>query len=308
MKVLFYGTPSFALPTLEALLAAHEVVAVVTQPDRAAGRGQRVIASPVKERAMAAGIPVLQPERLRDPAWVEPIRVLAADIGVVVAYGQILPKAILDAPVGGSINVHASLLPRYRGAAPVAWALIRGEAVTGITTFQMDEGMDTGPLLLSKRTDIRPGETAGELSVRLAEIGAGVLIETLARLDTLQPTPQRPEEATLAPKLKKSDGRLDWREPAQAIVNRIHGCNPWPGAVTLTPAGRLVIWRARVAAPIVSDREPGSLTPGPRGLVIVAGNEGVEPVQVQSDNRRAMTWQEFLRGARLEAGDRFSAL
>jgi methionyl-tRNA formyltransferase len=248
MKVLFYGTPRFAVPTFEALLAAHEVVAVVTQPDRPAGRGQRPLAPPVKERAAVAGLPVLQPPRLRDPGWADRLRELRADVAVVVAFGQILPKAVLDAPARGSINVHASLLPKYRGAAPIAWAITRGESETGITTFQMDEGMDTGAMLLSERTAIQPGETAGELGERLSEIGARVLIQTLARLDTLTPEPQRHEAATLAPRLKKTDGHLDWREPARAIVNRIHGCNPWPGGATLAPTGRLTIWRARVAS------------------------------------------------------------
>jgi len=208
LRVLFYGTPAFALPTLEALLTAHHVVAVVTQPDKPAGRGQRITAPPVKERALAAGVPVLQPPRLRDPGWPERLAELGAEIAVVVAFGQILPKAVLDVPARGSINIHASLLPRYRGAAPIAWAIIRGETVTGITTFQMDPGMDTGDMLLREATPIGPGETAGELAARLAPLGAAVILRTLADLDALTPTSQDHRQATLAPRLKKEDGWL----------------------------------------------------------------------------------------------------
>ncbi len=307
MRVLFYGTPRFALPTLDALLASHEVVGVVTQPDRPAGRGRRVAPSPVKERAVAAGIPVLQPERLRDPRWLDPLRGVRADVAVVVAFGQILPRAVLDVPARGSINVHASLLPKYRGAAPIAWALIRGEAETGVTTFQMDEGMDTGPTLLSERTSIRPGETAGELADRLSVMGARVLIETLARLGTLSPIPQRDAEATLAPRLRKVDGWLDWREPASAIVGRVHGCNPWPGAATEAPAGRLTIWRARAVARETDGGTPGTLVEAGGSVVVVAGVGAVEPTLVQPESRRTVTWPEYLRGARLRAGDRLTA-
>jgi methionyl-tRNA formyltransferase len=306
VKVLFYGTPAFALPTLEALIESHTVVAVVTQPDRPAGRGRQVTSSPVKARAIREGLPVLQPQRLRDPEWVEPIRALHADVAVVVAYGQILPRDILQAPARGSINVHASLLPRYRGAAPIAWAVIEGAAETGITTFQMDEGMDTGAVLLQSAIPIEPGETAGELSKRLALLGSRLLVETLARLDSIVPAPQRADAATLAPRLKKSDGDLDWSLPARALVNRILGCNPWPGATTRAPAGRLTIWRARIGAPPAVPAPPGTLVPGPSGLVVAAGDGTVAPVEVQPDSRRAVTWAEYLRGARLAAGDRLT--
>src|SRR2546422_4784574 len=219
MKVLFYGTPEFALPTLDALLRRHEVVAVVTQPDRPAHRGQRLTPPPVKARATAAGLPVLQPARLREPEWPARLRALAPAVAVVVAFGQILPRAVLDVPARGSINVHASLLPRYRGAAPIAWAIMRGETETGITTIQVDEGMDTGAMLLRVPTPIAPDETAGDLARRLAALGADVLIDTLARIDTFTPIPQRHEDATLAPRLKKTDGHLDWDRPRQEIHN-----------------------------------------------------------------------------------------
>jgi methionyl-tRNA formyltransferase len=305
MKVLFYGTPDFALPTLEALLVSHEVVAAVTQPDRPAHRGQRLTAPPVKRRALDAGLAVLQPARLRDPGWPERLRELKADVAVVVAFGQILPRAVLETPARGSINVHASLLPRYRGAAPIAWAIIRGERETGITTFRMDEGMDTGPTLLMRAIPIGPEETAGELAGRLSRLGAEVLVETLAALDRLTPSPQRHEDATLAPRLKKSDGIADWNRPAQDLVNLVRGCNPWPGVVTATPRGPLTIWRAR-ALPGPS-APPGTLVACGETLGIAARDDALVPVEVQPENRRAMPWTDYLRGARLRAGMAFTA-
>ncbi len=306
VKVLFYGTPEFALPTLEALLARHEVVTVVTQPDRPAHRGQRVTPPPVKVRATAAGVPVLQPPRLRDPGWPERLRALGADVAVVVAFGQILSRAVLDAPARGSINVHASLLPRYRGAAPIAWAIMRGETVTGITTFQMDEGMDTGPMLLRQATPIGPDETADELAARLAPLAASVLIETLDRLDALTPEPQRHADATLAPRLKKPDGLLDWGRPARELVNVVRGCNPWPGAAAASPTGRLTVWRAR-AVGAGSLGPPGVLVPHDGALAIAAGNGGLLPIEVQPENKRRMAWSEYLRGARLAPDARFGS-
>ncbi len=288
------------------MLARHEVVAVVTQPDRPAHRGQKLQPPPVKTRALAAGVPVLQPARLRDPEWAPRLRELSADVAVVVAFGQILPKAVLDAPARGSINVHASLLPRYRGAAPIQWAIIRGETVTGITTFQMDEGMDTGSILLSASTPIGPEETAGELARRLADLGAKVLVETLERLDTLTPTPQRHEEATLAPRLKKTDGRLDWRRPARELVNLVRGCNPWPGALTLTPGGLLTVWRATVVD-VAPGAPPGTLVGGAGALAIATGEGALLPSEVQPENRRPMPWADWLRGARLRPGALFTA-
>jgi methionyl-tRNA formyltransferase len=309
MNVLFYGTPEFALPTLEGLLAHHYVVGVVTQPDRPAHRGQRLTPPPVKVRAEAAGILVLQPPRVREPGWAERLRALGADVAVVVAFGQILPKPVLDAPARGSINIHASLLPRYRGAAPIAWAIMRGETVTGITTFQMEEGMDTGPILLAAPTPIAPEETAGELAARLSVLGAEVMLQTLARLDALTPTPQHHEAATLAPRLKKADGHLDWTRSAVELVNLVRGCNPWPGAQTRTPRGALTIWRARmvaVAAAAASAPAPGTLLAHDDTLVVAAGGGALLPVEVQPENRRALPWADYLRGARLAPGARFT--
>lgn len=305
MKVLFYGTPEFALPTLDLLLEQHEVVGVVTQLDRPKGRGQRVTASPVKRRAEAAGLPVLQPARLRDPEWPARLSELGAEVAVVVAFGQILPKAVLEVPPRGSINVHASLLPRYRGAAPIAWALIRGETETGITTFLMDEGMDTGPILLQERVPIEPEETAEELAARLSRVGARLLARTLAELDTLTPIPQGSEQATLAPRLRKEDGILDWNEPAQALVNRIRGCTPWPGATVEGPHGKLRIWRA-AALDEPSTAEPGTLVRSRGGLLAIATGAGLLlPRKVQPENRRIIAWHDFLRGVRLAPGARF---
>jgi methionyl-tRNA formyltransferase len=304
LKVLFYGTPSFALPAFEALLRHHTLVAAVTQPDRPAHRGQRLTAPPIKTAALAAGLPVLQPARLRDPGWPERLREFAADVAVVVAFGQILPSPVLETPARGSINIHASLLPRYRGAAPIQWAIIRGETVTGITTFQMDAGMDTGPILLAASIAIGPEETAGELARRLAPLGAEVILDTLQRLDSLTPAPQAHDAATLAPRLKKTDGVLDWRRPASELVNLIRGCNPWPGATAAAAGTTLTVWRARA---IAGTGEPGCLIPHERSLAIATGDGAVLPVEVQPESRRAVSWEEFLRGARLGAGRRLDA-
>ena len=224
-----------------------------------------------------------------------------ADVAVVVAFGQILPKAVLDVPRRGSINVHGSVLPRYRGAAPIAWAIIQGETETGITTFQMDSGMDTGDVLLTESTPIGAEETAGELAARMSVIGARVLVRTLDALETLKPVPQDHAPATLAPRLKNEDGWLRLGEPAAALVNRVRGTNPWPGAAAMTPAGRLLIWRA-TAVPQRSEAQPGTLVASGPTLGIATGEGLLLPVQVQPENRRAMGWEDFLRGARLTAG------
>ena len=279
-------------------------MAVVTQPDRPAHRGQRLTPPAVKQAALAAGIPVLQPARLRDPEWPDRLAELRADVAVVVAFGQILPKAVLDAPARGSINIHASLLPRYRGAAPIQWSIIRGETETGITTFKMDAGMDTGDVLLMRSTPIGAEETAGELFARLAPMGAEVILETLARLDSITPHPQEHAAATLAPRLKKADGAIDWTRSAREIVNLVRGCNPWPGAVTATPSGMLSIWRGRASA--AAPGAPGTLV-AHAGTLAVSTAEGlVLPTVVQPENRKPMAWDDWLRGVRLRAGARLA--
>jgi methionyl-tRNA formyltransferase len=306
LKLLFYGTPAFALPALEALRRAHEIVAVITQPDRPAHRGQRLTPPPVKQAALAAGLPVLQPARLRDPEWAERLAAFGADVAVVVAFGQILPKAVLEAPARGSINIHGSLLPRYRGAAPIQWAIIRGETETGITTFQMDAGMDTGDILLTRSTPIGADETAGDLFARLAPLGADAIVETLARLDSIVPRPQDHAAATLAPRLRKTDGVIDWTTSARDVVNLVRGCNPWPGATTTAPGGTLTLWRARPIA--ARSGRAGTLVAHDETLAIACGNGLVLPVDVQPENRKTMPWDDWLRGARLRAGDTVGAV
>lgn len=305
MRVLFYGTPAFAVPTLEALIREHQVVAAVTQPDRPAHRGQRLTASPVKERARAAGIPVLQPARLRDPEWPERLSAYGAEVAVVVAFGQILPRAVLDVPARGSLNVHASLLPRYRGAAPIAWAIIRGETETGVSIMQMDEGTDTGPVLFSSRTPIGSEETAADLARRLATLGAQALLEALPRLDCLVPRPQAHAEATLAPRLKKTDGDIDWAHPARELVNLVRGCNPWPGAHTRTPVGGLLIWRSWALEEEQITAAPGTLVAGAASLAVATSAGALLPLEVQAEGRRVIPWDEYLRGARFAAGNAF---
>jgi methionyl-tRNA formyltransferase len=224
LKLVFMGTPAFAVPTLEQTVAAgHQVVAVFTQPDRPKGRGQKDSMPPVKQAALRLALPVYQPERVRRPEVVEQLRELAPDAMVVVGYGQIIPKAILDIPPHGIINVHASLLPKYRGAAPIQWAIARGETRTGVTTMRINEGLDTGDMLLKWETEIGPDENAVELGARLAEAGADLLVRTLAELAAIQPQPQDDAQATYAPILKKEDGKIDWRLPAREILNRIRG-------------------------------------------------------------------------------------
>lgn len=297
------------MPTLDVVLARHQVVAVVTQPDRPAHRGQHVTMSPVKQRALAAGVPVIQPARLRDAGWPERLRELGAEVAVVVAFGQILPRAVLDVPPRGSINVHASVLPRHRGAAPIAWAIIRGERETGVTIMQMDEGLDTGPVLHVERTPIGPDETAGELAARLAALGARALGETLERLDTIAPVPQDHARATLAPRLTKTDGHIAWSRPAGELASLVRGCNPWPGALARVQARPLLIWRARAtqdAAPPGPPR-PGTLVSHGRSLAVATGDGLLLPVEVQAEGRRATSWEEYLRGARLAAGDVLAA-
>jgi methionyl-tRNA formyltransferase len=280
------------------------VVAVITQPDRPAGRGRATTPSPVKRRAVETSVPLLQPPRLRDPGWPERLAEYRADVAVVAAFGQILPQAVLDVPTRGSINVHASLLPRYRGAAPIAWAIMRGETRTGVTTFQMDAGMDTGDILLTESTPIGPDETAGELATRLATIGARLLLRTLERIDTLPRIPQDHAAATLAPRLRKEDGRLRPAEAARHLVNRVRGCNPWPGAALMTPAGRLLIWRALARPAEGPVPAPGTLIPFSDDLAIATGDGLLLPIEVQPESRKTMAWADFLRGARLSAGAR----
>ncbi len=248
MNLVFLGTPAFAVPSLERTVAAgHHVLAVFTQPDRPKGRGQHQAMPPVKESALRLGLPVDQPERIRKPEVIEQLRAMAPDAMVVVGYGQIIPQAILNIPPRGIINVHASLLPKYRGAAPVQWAIARGETRTGVTTMRINAGLDTGDMLLKWETEIGGEETAVELGERLAMAGADLLERTLDELPYLHPEPQDDAQATYAPILKKEDGHVDWSSPAREILNRIRGLAPWPGCYGFLRGARLHVWKARPA-------------------------------------------------------------
>lgn len=290
MRVAFFGTPDFAVPCLEALIASgHEVVCVVTQPDKPKGRGQEVQAPPVKEVAMRAGIAVLQPASVRKPPFVGELARFAPDLAVVVAYGKILPKDLLETPKKGCINVHGSLLPRWRGAAPIQWAVLAGDELSGVTTMQMDEGMDTGDMLLTREVKLAPDETAGSLFARLAPVGASLLIETLAKLDSIPRVKQDESKATHARMLEKEDGRIDWTKPAREIDARVRGTNPWPGAFTTAGGKLLKIHR------VSWDREAGE--PGRlAGTRVGTGDGTVTLLEVQPEGGRRMTGEEFARG------------
>jgi methionyl-tRNA formyltransferase len=307
VRVAFLGSGRFAVPSLEALLAGgHEVVGVWTQPDRPQGRGLQLAPPPVKPVALARGLPVHQPRRIREPLAAAALREAGAEIHVVVAYGQILPKAVLDIPSRGTVNVHGSLLPRYRGAAPVQWAIVNGESQTGVTTMLLDEGLDTGPTLLAEATPIAAEETAAELEGRLARIGAGLLVRTLEGMQAgaIVPTPQNHTEATLAPLLKKEDGLVDWETTAEAITRRIRGLHPWPGTWTRFGGHSLRIIRARAEAG--GDDAPGVVVAIDAGGVAIAcgGATRLRLIDVQPESRRVMPAAAFAAGARLAAGQR----
>jgi methionyl-tRNA formyltransferase len=307
MRLVFLGSGAFAIPSFEALLdAGHDVAALVTQPDREKGRGRSLAPPPLKPVAQARNIPVLQPPRIKDPAAAATLRDLAPEVQVVVAYGQILPRTVIGIPPLGTVNVHSSLLPKYRGAAPIQWAIVKGETETGVTTMLIDEGLDTGPALLSESTAIGPEEDAVELESRLARLGAGVLLKTLEGLaaGTLQPVPQDHAQATLAPMIRKEDGRLDWARTAAQLHDQIRGFQPWPGATT-THAGRdLKIARARVAPP--GPGAPGTVLEVGREGLLVASGDGTRLllVDVQPESRRPMPAAAYAAGARLRPGDR----
>jgi methionyl-tRNA formyltransferase len=296
------GTPAFAVPTLEAIIAAgHEVAAVYTQPDRPKGRGQQLQFSPVKEAALRHGLDIRQPERIRRPENVDALRALGADVMVVVGYGQIIPQSIIDLPRHGIVNVHASLLPRYRGAAPLQWAVANGETVTGVTTMLIDAGLDTGDMLLKRETPVGPDETSLELGERLARDGAELLIETLAQMKsgTLVREPQNNAEATLAPILTKDDGRIDWSWPASKIASRCRGFVPWPGTWTTFRGQMLHIWRAKPANDI-SLGVSGSLTVAGRKLLAACGDgTALEIEELQLEGRRRVSAEAFRNGQRL---------
>jgi len=306
MRVIFMGTPTFALPSLKRLVeGGHEVVLVVTQPDRRAGRGLRLQPPPVKVAAEALGLPVLQPETLKDEAVIARLRDLASDVLVVAAYGRFIPKAILDIPRLGCYNVHPSLLPRFRGPAPIHRVLMAGEEKTGVTIIRMDEGMDTGPILLQKVTPILPEDTAGSLEDRLAVLGAEALVEALWLVEKNEAVlvPQEHGLATYAPKLREEEGRLRWAWEARRLHNLIRGFSPEPGAYTFFRGKRLKILRSA----LVSEEEGGQpgtiLAVGKEGLVVATGRGALRLLEVQPEGRRRMTAAEFARGAHLRIGE-----
>jgi methionyl-tRNA formyltransferase len=299
MRLIYLGTPAFAVPTLEAIVRdGHDVIGVFTQPDRPRGRGQKDAMPPVKEAALRLGLRVFQPERIRTVENVESLRTMAPDVMVAVGYGQILPQSILDIPPRGIINVHASLLPKYRGAAPIQWAIARGEAVTGVTTMKIDSGLDTGDMLLKWETPIGDGENAIEVADRLAVAGAELLVRTLG--EPVTPVPQDPTRATYAPILKREDGKADWSLSAQEILNRIRGFQPWPGYYGFLRGQRFHIWKARVGGEIIP---PGALRT--RGKALYAGcSEGsIELLEVQLEGKKRMAASAFLNGFTLSENE-----
>ena len=293
------GTPAFAVPTLQRIVdAGHRVSAVFTQPDRPKGRGGQLSASPVKEAALRLGLPVHQPERIRHADVAEQLKQMRPDAMVVVGYGQIIPQAIIDIPRLGIINVHASLLPKYRGAAPIQWAVATGETRTGVTTMRIDAGLDTGDMLLKWETQIGAEENALELGARLAEAGAELLVETLR--DNPTPVKQDPVEATYAPILKKEDGEIDWDWPAAKIFNRSRGFLPWPGAYSFFRGQMFHIWKSRVSGEALQG-EPGLMSAMEKRLLIACGQRTeLELIEVQVEGRKRMSAAAFMNGHHLK--------
>jgi methionyl-tRNA formyltransferase len=304
LRLVYLGTPAFAVPTLERIVAAgHLVLEVVTQPDRPRGRGRELAASPVKEAALRLGLPVYQPERVRRPESVEHLRALGADAMVIVGYGQIIPQNVIDLAPRGIINVHASLLPKYRGAGPIQWAIVNGDTRTGVTTMRIDAGLDTGDMLLKAETEIGPDETAIEMSRRLATMGADLLVETLANLDSIVPEEQDAAQATYAPILKKEDGLIDWNQPAQAIHNRVRGLQPWPGAYTTFRGQTLNVWKSGAGLPACAQAAPPGAIQTVKPLLVACGTGLLELREVQIEGRKRLSAADFANGQRLSENE-----
>ncbi|MCA1635664.1 MAG: methionyl-tRNA formyltransferase [Acidobacteria bacterium] len=316
MKLVFMGTPETAVPSLRRCVEdGREVVAVWTQPDRPAGRGERLKEPPVKEFALAHGLRVEQPQKIKIEQSRDLFESYDADVAVVVAYGRILPPAFLRAPRLGCVNVHFSLLPKYRGAAPVNWAVVRGERETGVTTMQMDEGLDTGPTLLQRALAIGERETAPELLVRLSLMGAELLSETLARLEEIEPRAQREEDATHAPLLRREDGLIDWTRDAPEVERRVRGFQPWPNAYTSHGGRRLILWRAEPfvigearhgALAEATDAEAGMIVEARGDELVVACGSGtaLRVFELQPEGKQRMKARDFINGMRVRAGER----
>lgn len=308
MRIVFMGTPQAAVPTLRQCLDdGHEVVAVWTQPDKPAGRGNKVSFSPVKEFALSRGLSVFQPARIKNDEAKQLFASHDGEVGVVVAYGRILPEEFLRAPRRGCINVHFSLLPLYRGAAPANWAIVKGETETGVTTMFIEPTLDTGPILLQEKTPIGDKETAPELMQRLSEIGAALLGDTLARLDDLTPRPQRDADATFAPVLTKEDGLIDWSQSAFEIERRIRGFQPWPNAYTSFNSKSLILWEAQPSISVTSGIANGELIVAHRDeLVVQCGQQtALRVLEVQPEARKRMAARDFINGMRVKVGSRF---
>lgn len=300
------GTPDFAVPTLDAIVeAGHEVIAVVAQPDKPSGRGRKLKSPPTVVRARELGLVTKQPRAVRRGPFHEWMKAADADVAVVVAYGRILPEALLSAPKRGCINVHASLLPRYRGAAPIHRAIIAGEAETGITTMQMDVGMDTGDMLLVEKTPIGPDENTGQLWDRLMHIGAALLVKTLDQLDTITPTQQDHDAATHAPPLEKAEGQVDWGRSTQVCHDLIRGMNPWPGAFTLLDGERIKIQAARKTDWPGEPAAPGTAFVAKKALLVATADGAIELLTAQRPGKRAQPGVQVAQGLRLSTGVQF---
>ncbi|NKQ29057.1 methionyl-tRNA formyltransferase [Streptomyces galbus] len=310
MKLVFAGTPEVAVPALDALISSgrHEVAAVVTRPDAPAGRGRRLVASPVAQRAEEAGIEVLRPARPREPEFLERLRQIAPDCCPVVAYGALLPKAALDIPAHGWVNLHFSLLPAWRGAAPVQHALMAGDEITGASTFLIEEGLDSGPVYGTLTEEVRPTDTSGDLLTRLAFAGAGLLVATMDGIEdgTLKAVPQPADGVTLAPKITVEDARVDWAAPALRVDRVVRGCTPAPGAWTTFRGERLKLVQAR-PVPERTDLTPGQLAVGKNDVFVGTGSYAVELLWVQAQGKKPMRAADWARGVRITEDERLGA-
>ncbi|MGD8352969.1 MAG: methionyl-tRNA formyltransferase [Pseudomonadota bacterium] len=305
MRIVFMGSPALAVPSLKAAMETGQVVGIVTQPPKMSGRGRKMTPSPVSDEAAGMGIRILTPESLKNPEVEEEFKSMAPDIAVVVAYGKILPPGILTIPRLGCVNVHASILPELRGAAPIQWAIARGYTETGVTLMQMDEGMDTGPILLQSKTPIRDQETAGDLGKRLADMGADLVRNGLPLLERGEVTPveQDGSRATYAPLLKKSDGFIDWSLGADEIANRVRGFRPWPGTWTTMAGNRLIVVKAIALEKPSGDRPGAVITADASGLSVSCGRGTLEILAVKPDGKREMNVQEFISGHKINIGE-----
>jgi methionyl-tRNA formyltransferase len=310
VRTIFFGSPDFAVPCLEALHDLSDIRAVISQPDRPAGRGLAIRPPAVKKRALELGLNVWQPTKIRTVEFAEELRALGADVAVVVAYGRILPRAALDAPRAGCVNVHASLLPRWRGAAPIQWSIVHGDAVTGVTLMLMDEGMDTGPILATESTAIEPDDDAATLSQRLSKMGARLLQRELPRYlaGELKPHAQDERQATIAPLLTKEHGLIDWNKPARAVHNQIRGMNPWPGAHTFIGERHIKVCRAAVSVLEGRGASAGQVIELQSDAIVVAcGHGSLELRELQESGRKRADARSFIAGRRIAVGDCFTS-